>query len=120
MSLNYWSSDKEITTAGSLLKNVPATSSTYIKCNICDSVFQTESGMKVHTDPLHLNKNVVKENLKCKHCNIICSDSEVMMKYNELEHTFKCTIYNEMFIEEHLLKTHSSTSHDQKKRASKT
>lgn len=98
-----------------LTNNVLATSSADIKCNICDSVFKTESGMKVHNDLVHQNKNAVKENLKCKRCNITCSDSEVMVKHNEREHKFKCTICDKTFKEEHLLKTHSSTGHAQKK-----
>ena len=67
--------------------------------------------MKVHNDLVHQNKYVVKENLNCKQCNITCSDSEVMIKHNEREHKFKCTICDKTFKEEHLPKTHSSTSH---------
>ena len=52
--------------------------------------------------------------------NITSSDSEVMIEHNECKHKFKCTIENEKFKEEHLIKCHCSKSHAKKKRASKT
>ena len=75
--------------------------------------------MKVHNNHVHQTQNFVKENLKFIHCNTTCSDLSVMIKQNECEHKFKCTLCNNTLKEEHLLKTHSSTSHAQKKRASK-
>ena len=46
---------------------------------------------------------------------ITSSDSEFMIEHNERKHEFKCTIKDETFKEEHLIKYHCSKSHAQKK-----
>ena len=48
--------------------------------------------------------------------NITSSDSEVMIEHNKRKHKFKCTIENETFKEECLIKSHCSKSHAQKKK----
>ena len=96
-----------------LANNVSVTGSNSRKCNACDLVFKTESGLKVHNDLVHQQEYVSTEDLKCKHCNIICSDLEVMMKHNEREHKFKCKVCNDTFKEESVLKIHSRTNHAQ-------
>ena len=44
-----------------------------IKCNECDLIFQTATGLKVHNDLVHPIESVSPEDLKCKHCIITCS-----------------------------------------------
>ena len=83
-----------------LANNVSVTGSNSRKFNACDLVFKTESGLKVHNDLVHQQEYVSTEDLKCKYCNITCSDSEVMMKHNEREHKFKCNVCNDTFKEE--------------------
>ena len=74
-------------------------SSKSVKCNTCDSAFQTESGLKVHNDLVHNKEPVSKEKLICKHCTITCSDLDVMNKHIVREHKFKCQECNATFKE---------------------
>ena len=84
-----------------------------MKCNACESVFQKKFGLKVHNDLVHHNKLVNKEELKCKHCIITCSDLDVMNKHIMREHGFKCFECNVTFKEECNLQAHTNTSHEQ-------
>ena len=80
-----------------------------MKCNACESVFQTESGLKVQNDLVHHKEPVNKEELKCKHCIITCSDLYVMNKHIVREHRFKCKEFNATLKEEYKI---SATTKD--------
>jgi hypothetical protein len=84
-----------------------------VKCNACESIFQTKSGLKVHNDIVHHKEPVNKEELKCNHCIITCSDLDVMKKHIVREHRFKCKECNATFKEECNLQAHTNTSHEQ-------
>ena len=64
-------------------------SSKSIKCNTCESAFQTESSLKVHNNLVHKKEPVGKEKVKWKHCIITCSDLDVMNNHIVHEHKFK-------------------------------
>ena len=51
-------------------------SSKSVKCNACELVFQTKSGLKVHNDFVHVHHTsfVSQDNLKCEHFTITFSD----------------------------------------------
>ena len=92
---------------------ISGVSYTSVKCNVCESVFQTESGLKVHNDIVHHKEPVNKEELKCKHCIITCSGLDVMKKHMVREHRFKCKECNATFKEECNLQAHTNTSHEE-------
>ena len=49
-----------------LANNVSVTGSNSRKCDACDLVSKTESGLKVHNDLVHQQEYVGTEDLKCK------------------------------------------------------
>ena len=87
-------------------------SSKSVKCNTCESVFRTESGLKVHNDLVHNKEPDSKDKLKCKHGIITCSDLDVMNKHIMREHKFKCQECSATFKEECNLQVHTKTSHE--------
>ena len=92
-------------------KKIKETSPNNLKCNICQSTFQTGTGLTVHVDLEHPIHPVNETELKCKHCVITCSDINVMKKHILREHKFKCTECPETFKEECTLTTHTNIAH---------
>ena len=92
-------------------KNKPESSSNELKCSICKLIFQTGTGLKVHTDIEHPTQPVNEAELKCKHCVITCSDLNVMKKHILHEHKYECTQCPEWYKEECELKTHTTNTH---------
>ena len=86
-------------------------SSKKVKCNTCESVYQKESGLKVHNNLVHNKEPASKEKLRCKHCMITCSDLDFINKHIVCEHNFKCQECNATFKEECNLQVHAKTSH---------
>jgi hypothetical protein len=84
-----------------------------IKCNDCDLIFQTATGLKVHNYQVHLIESVAPEDLKCKHCIITCSDLVLMKKHIAQKHRFICKECDSTFKEEYDLTSHSKTPHEQ-------
>ena len=85
----------------------------FIKCNECDLFCKTDSGLKVHTDLMHMNVPFNQDELECSHCPKTFSDLRVKKKHNKMEHRFKCKQCPKTFKEKLTLNMHKNTSHQE-------